>query len=49
MLRKVTHQIKGQKDVGASGIHFIRALDEETTKIFDPFLRLDVFDSSNPD
>ncbi|MGN0363456.1 MAG: pirin family protein [Bilifractor sp.] len=48
MKRQVIYQTKGQRAVDGAGVHLVRVLGNETTDIYDPFLMLDAFDSSNP-
>lgn len=49
MIRKVTYQTKGQKAIDGAGVHLVRVLGNTTTDVYDPFLMMDAFDSSNPD
>ena len=48
MIRKVVKQVWGERTRGASGIRFVRVLDQGTAEEFDPFLVLDSFDSKDP-
>ncbi|MCC6093944.1 MAG: pirin family protein [Eubacterium sp.] len=47
MERQVIYQTKGQRAVDGAGVHLVRVLGNETTDIYDPFLMLDAFDSSD--
>ena len=49
MLREVVTQVQGSRTKGASGISFVRVLDNNTAVEFDPFLVLDGFDSLDPE
>jgi redox-sensitive bicupin YhaK (pirin superfamily) len=46
--RKATHIIRGQKAIDGAGVHLRRVLGPGTIKVFDPFLMLDSFDSTDP-
>lgn len=48
MLRKVTDQVQGYRAVDGAGVNLVRVLGNETTDVFDPFLMLDAFDSTDP-
>ncbi len=48
MNREVTFQTKGQRAVDGAGVHLVRVLGNNTTDVYDPFLMLDAFDSTNP-
>jgi len=48
-LRNVTKLIKGQETVDGDGVKLTRVLGHDDVKDIDPFLMLDVFDSSNPE
>ena len=48
MLRNVTHQIQGYRAVDGAGVNLVRVLGNETTDVYDPFLMLDAFDSTDP-
>jgi quercetin 2,3-dioxygenase len=47
--RSIRRIVSGSKQVDGVGVHLVRVLGPDTTKEFDPFLMLDVFDSRNPD
>ena len=49
MLRKVVHTVKGFRTQDGAGVSLVRVLGFQTTKIYDPFLMLDAFDSTDPD
>ncbi len=46
--RQVTYQTKGQRAIDGAGVHLVRVLGNQTTDIYDPFLMLDAFDSTDP-
>ena len=48
MNRKVIYQTKGQKSMDGAGVSLVRVLGNDTADIYDPFLMLDAFDSTNP-
>ncbi|HCW52514.1 MAG TPA: pirin family protein [Clostridium sp.] len=48
MNRKVIYQTKGQRSMDGAGVSLVRVLGNDTTDIYDPFLMLDAFDSTNP-
>jgi redox-sensitive bicupin YhaK (pirin superfamily) len=48
MNRQVVYQTKGQRAVDGAGVRLVRVLGNQTTDIYDPFLMLDAFDSTNP-
>ncbi len=48
MNRQVVNQTKGQRAIDGAGVHLVRVLGNNTTDIYDPFLMLDAFDSTNP-
>ncbi len=48
MNRQVINQTRGQRAVDGAGVHLVRVLGNNTTDIYDPFLMLDAFDSTNP-
>ena len=48
MLRNVTNQVQGYRTKDGAGVSLVRVLGNETTKIYDPFLMLDAFDSTDP-
>ena len=48
MNREVTHQVKGQNAIDGAGVHLVRVFGADQADIFDPFLMLDAFDSTNP-
>jgi hypothetical protein len=49
MLRKVEHQVQGYRTQDGAGVSMVRVLGNETAQIYDPFLMLDAFDSTDPD
>lgn len=48
MNRKVIYQTKGQRSMDGAGVRLVRVLGNDTADIYDPFLMLDAFDSTNP-
>lgn len=48
MLRKVNSQVQGYRAVDGAGVSLVRVLGNETTDVYDPFLMLDAFDSTDP-
>lgn len=48
MLRKVNSQVQGYRVVDGAGVSLVRVLGNETTDVYDPFLMLDAFDSTDP-
>ena len=48
MLRKVINQVQGYRTQDGAGVSLVRVLGHETTEIYDPFLMLDAFDSTDP-
>ena len=48
MLRTVEKQVQGQRTQDGAGVSLVRVLGNDTTDIYDPFLMLDAFDSTNP-
>lgn len=48
MNREVIYQTKGQRSMDGAGVSLVRVLGNNTTDIYDPFLMLDAFDSTNP-
>ena len=48
MLRKVNSQVQGYRAVDGVGVSLVRVLGNETTDVYDPFLMLDAFDSTDP-
>ena len=49
MLRKVENMVQGFRTTDGAGVSLVRVLGNTTTDIYDPFLMLDAFDSTNPD
>ena len=49
MLRKVENRVKGSRTKDGAGVSLVRVLGNTTTDIYNPFLMLDAFDSTNPD
>lgn len=47
--RCVKQQVAGHATIDGAGVHLVRVLGARTVKDFDPFLMLDVFDSTNPE
>lgn len=47
--RKIVRIVAGSNQVDGAGVRLVRVLGPATTKVFDPFLMLDAFDSRNPD
>ena len=47
--RQVVEVVRGRRTVDGAGVHLVRVLGHETTKLFDPFLMMDSFDSANPE
>ena len=47
MLRQVVNQTRGQKAVDGAGVHLVRVLGIRNTSLYDPFLMLDAFDSTD--
>ncbi len=48
-VRKCTQIVRGQHTTDGAGVHLRRVLGLNTVEIFDPFLMLDGFDSTNPE
>ncbi len=48
MLRKVNSQVQGYRAVDGAGVSLVRVLGNETIDVYDPFLMLDAFDSTDP-
>ena len=48
MLRKVEKQVQGYRAQDGAGVSLVRVLGFETADVFDPFLMLDAFDSTDP-
>ena len=46
--RNVTHQVQGFRTKDGAGVSLVRVLGNKTTDIYDPFLMLDAFDSTDP-
>lgn len=49
MLRSVERMFRGKRTTDGAGVSLLRGLGNQTAAIFDPFLMLDAFDSTNPD
>ena len=49
MLRKVENMVRGFRTKDGAGVSLVRVLGNTTVDIYDPFLMLDAFDSTNPD
>ena len=49
MLRSVERMFRGKRTTDGTGVSLLRVLGNQTAAIFDPFLMLDAFDSTNPD
>lgn len=48
MKRTITHTLQGFPTQDGAGVKLVRVLGHNTTKLYDPILMLDSFDSSNP-
>ena len=48
MNRKVENQVQGFRTRDGAGVSLVRVLGNQTAEIFDPFLMLDSFDSTDP-
>ena len=48
MLRKVVKQVQGYRTQDGAGVSLVRVLGNQTVDLYDPFLMLDAFDSTNP-
>ena len=48
MQRKIKMKRVGRKATDGAGVKLTRVLDNTTTGLFDPFLMLDSFDSTDP-
>ena len=48
MLRPVINQVQGFRTQDGAGVSLVRVLGNETKEIYDPFLMLDAFDSTDP-
>ena len=48
MLRPVVNQVQGFRTQDGAGVSLVRVLGRETKEIYDPFLMLDAFDSTDP-
>lgn len=48
-LRRIKKTVTGQATMDGAGVKLVRVLGNNTVSDFDPFLMLDVFDSTNPD
>jgi len=48
MERRVSQQVRGYRTQDGAGVSLVRVLGNRTVKDFDPILRLDSFDSTNP-
>lgn len=49
MFRHGTNVVKGYRTQDGAGVSLVRVLGAETAEVFDPFLMLDSFDSTDPD
>ena len=47
MLRKVVKQVQGYRTQDGAGVSLVRVLGNQTVDLYDPFLMLDAFDSTN--
>ena len=47
MLRNVEKQVQGYRTTDGAGVSLVRVLGNETTDVYDPFLMLDAFDSTD--
>ncbi|MBQ3718085.1 MAG: pirin family protein [Methanomicrobium sp.] len=48
MLREVEDQVKGYRTKDGAGVSLVRVLGNTTADVYDPFLMLDAFDSTDP-
>lgn len=48
MLRPVINQVQGFRTKDGAGVSLVRVLGNETKELYDPFLMLDAFDSTDP-
>ncbi|QFJ54248.1 pirin family protein [Pseudobutyrivibrio xylanivorans] len=48
MLRNVIKQVQGYRTQDGAGVSLVRVIGLKTVEIFDPFLMLDAFDSTDP-
>lgn len=48
MLREVIRQVQGYRAIDGAGVSLVRVLGDATTAVYDPFLMLDAFDSTDP-
>lgn len=48
MLREVEDQVKGYRTKDGAGVSLVRVLGNTTADVYDPFLMLDTFDSTDP-
>ncbi|WP_229771471.1 cupin domain-containing protein [Sharpea porci] len=48
MLREVIKQVKGYRTQDGAGVSLVRVLGNQTVDLYDPFLMLDAFDSTDP-
>lgn len=48
MLRKIENMVQGYRTQDGAGVSLVRVLGLTTAKMYDPFLMLDAFDSTNP-
>lgn len=49
MLKRVIYQTKGRPAVDGAGVHMVRVFGNAETDVYDPFLMLDAFDSTEPE
>lgn len=49
MIRQVEKMVQGYRTKDGAGVSLVRVLGNETVDIYDPFLMLDAFDSTNAD
>jgi len=47
--RRIEQIVTGSRAVDGAGVRLLRVIGSENVKVFDPFLMLDAFDSSDPD
>lgn len=48
MLRNVINQVQGFRTLDGAGVNLVRVLEKGTAEMYDPFLMLDAFDSTDP-
>ena len=48
-MTKIREKVKGYRTTDGAGVQLVRVLGRSTSKVYDPFLMLDSFDSENPE